>query len=191
MHLPATDGVKENSMDRESATLNQIRNEGEKLLWRHQPSLFNFIFGYLEIWYTLITALLVIMALVIAEAWTYERLLNWHATPLVIGTVLLALILLVVKRIIDHATVSYGLTNKRILFCDGFIFREHRSLDLAQVEKVEVKRNLFQFILGTGSIRFMIKNEEGELFEEAQIKFEQWNDVKRPLATSKKIQKLI
>ncbi len=180
-------------MAQENAAFEGIRNEREKMLWAQRPTLFNYVFGYLELWYTLATVLLVITALVIAEAWTYERLLNWHATPLVIGTVLIALILLVVKRIIDHASVAYGLTNKRVLVSDGFVFKEHRSIDLTQVSKVEVSRNVFQFILGTGNIRFTLKNrdEEDEKFEETQPLFEQWSDIKRPLAISKKIQKLI
>jgi len=74
--------------------------------------------------------------------------------------------LLVIKKMIEHATTKFIVTNKRIIFKQGWITSKTTEININQIESARIEQNIYQkmfdygnlIIGGTGATLLKISN---------------------------------
>jgi uncharacterized membrane protein YdbT with pleckstrin-like domain len=103
--------------------------------------------------------LLVVAAAIAGVVYTPWQLVRY----VILGVALLLLIIYPLLRLIGWATTHYVFTTHRILLRSGVISRKGRDIPLDRINDVSFQHNLFERMLGCGTLVIESAGEHGQI----------------------------
>lgn len=127
-----------------------------------------------------------VVALLICVAASLGLASQWTGAPLWFGFVLLGIVALVMlfalAKVVSWRSTSLVLTNMRVVYRTGVLRRLGREIPLGRVQNVTYTQNLFERLVGAGSLTVESAGTSGQ---------EPFRDIAKPAAVQSLINRLI